>query len=272
MKFHFGSEQLVGDDTSELSAKFPDVNVYTLSDSQTAPAEPCVFVEESLEPQQVVEVVQKRNLRHIVQKNEGYFGGSLAAAGRLLQSRNEYFQSEYCFSTEPILKTHLISFAGPADKAKLKTESTQFIELLKSAAVGSASDAIIEELYMNAVIDAPREAGHKGIKVQDPVCELFLCQTESWLQISCADPYGSLAVTKLIARMNEVYTRGAGNAINLEGNEGAGLGCMILFEQSVCLILGVHAGKKTKVTCLIPLGISNRRRAEMKKSIHWLEI
>ena len=270
MKFHLGTQHLVADESSELTSKYPELNVYALGEIKQTFENPCVFVQDNLEPQAVVAAVKERGLRHIVQKSKGYFADALASAGRLIQGA-ECLEKEYCFSEERVSKSLTLTFRSRDDKEDLKKKSMKFVKSLSSPAVTSAGDAIIEELYMNAVIDAPREAQLLGIQVENPVCEMHFCQTENWPQISCTDPYGSLAVGKLISRMDEVYTKGAGQAINMDGTEGAGLGCVLLFEQSACLSLGVQAAQRTKVTCLIPLGISNRQRADMRKSLHWLE-
>lgn len=272
MKFHPGSRVLIDDLFAELTTGFPDLHVYRLQELVNSKADPCIIVEESLEPEQVVAAFNSHNLQHLVQKNKGHFEKSLVSAGRLIKDGADYFKPDYCFPFEEPERTVTIPFRSSADKPALKKDALEFIEAIGSVSVTTSADAIIEELYMNAVIDAPREAAKKNIVVADPVSEIFLCQTEKWLQISCSDPFGSLDVSKFLHRMQEVYSKGAGNAINLSSGGGAGLGCVILFEQSTCLILGVQPRKKTKVTCLIPLGVSNRKRAEMKKSLHWFEI
>jgi hypothetical protein len=53
---------------------------------------------------------------------------------------------------------------------------------------------------------------------------------------------------------------------------GAGIGCVILFENSVSLIIGVNPGVQAKVTCILPMGVSNRQREKMKKSLHWFHV
>lgn len=127
---------------------------------------------------------------------------------------------------------------------------------------------------MNAVFDAPREAVKFGGSDKQQMAEIFLAHSSKSLQISCSDLFGSLDVSKFLRRMNEIYEKGVGNAINLsvERGAGAGIGCVILFENCTSLILGVRHGKITKVTCVIPLGMRSRQREQMKKSLHWFEI
>jgi hypothetical protein len=272
MKFHGSSEALLDQIPVELQTAFPEIHVYAVRDGGPQGQGPSVFVDESLEPNQVVDVITKKDVNHVVQKNQGRFEGSLISTGRLVSALGDYFLSEYCFFIDPLQDSLKIDFRGPSDKLKIKQNLFSFAEKTKSLSVQSSADAVVEELYMNAVFDAPREAARRGQPVVDQACEIFLARNAHWFQISCTDPYGSLEVRRFLARMSEVYSRGAGEAINLTKTGGAGLGCVILFEHSSCLILGVDPGVRTKVTCLIPLGISNRNRSQMRKSLHWFEL
>lgn len=272
MKFHGSSNSLLDQLPVELQTAFPEINVYSVKDVGNHSQGASVFIDENLEPDQVVDVITKEDIHHVVQKNQGRFEGSLISTGRLVSALADYFRSDYCFFTDPPLDSLQINFRGPSEKPRLKQELMDFSLKTQSPSVQSSADAVVEELYMNAVIDAPREAARRGQPAVDKDCEIFLTRNAQWYQISCSDPYGSLEVRKFLGRMHEVYSKGAGEAINLDNAGGAGLGCVILFEQSSCLILGVEPGIRTKVTCLIPLGVSNRQRAQMKKSLHWFEL
>jgi hypothetical protein len=169
----------------------------------------------------------------------------------------------------PAVTEVVLKFKDSNDKKNLKDSAMTFINEIGSDAVTQAADAIIEELYMNAIIDAPREAQKQNWNLPVNPSELFLARSDKVLQISCLDYFGSLDVNKVFRRMAEVYEKGAGQAINLNSGSGAGIGCILLFENSSGMVFGVRPKEKTKVTCLVPIGISNRQRAQMKKSLHW---
>ncbi|MEZ0392051.1 MAG: hypothetical protein ACAH59_07555 [Pseudobdellovibrionaceae bacterium] len=272
MKFHAQGSAIFANLSEQAKRLYPNIQVITLNSKSGATGKEVVFVDENLEADQVIAEVINRNLHNLIQKNEGRFEETLLASGRLLENQKNYFQSDYCFFADHAETKVQIPFTGPPDKQVLKKLSLEFSRQVGNSSVVSAADAVIEELYMNAIIDAPREAKKKGIQSQGIECQLYLGKVKDWLQVSCTDPYGSLDIQQFLGRMSEVYTKGAGQAINLDDSGGAGLGCVILFEASACLILGVQPGVQTKVTCLIPLGISNRKRAEMKKSLHWFEL
>jgi hypothetical protein len=129
---------------------------------------------------------------------------------------------------------------------------------------------------MNAVIDAPREysrMGNGAKTYQSGMQAKFYLQTsENRLAIACEDPFGALDIEKFIGRMNEVYQKGAGEVINLYRPGGAGLGCVLMFENCISMYLGVSSGKMTLVSCVLPLGVSYRQKAALKKSLHLIQI
>ncbi len=272
MKIHFEECGLFAELSQELKARFPDLQLCPLKSNSTTSAKNWVFVEETLEPDQLIAEMKMRSLQYILQRNSGRFEKDVLATGILFENTDNYFQSQFSYSADPIISSHLVRFSAPIDKDLMKQETMDFVNGLGSAGVSQAAEAVIEELYMNAMLDAPREAQKKGMMLPAQPSEFFLAQTERYLQISCSDPYGSLDIQKFLSRMKEVYEKGAGSVINMQGGGGAGLGCVILFEHSCALILGVKPGQQTKVTCLISLGISNRQRAQMKKSLLWFEL
>ncbi len=272
MKIHFEESDLFADLPSELKGQFPHLELCPLQTKTDAVAKNSLFIDESLEPDQLIAAMKMQSLQYVLQKNQGRFEKDLMAVGNLFENPANYFRSEFSFAADPVLKSCKIEFASAADKEGLKKEAMTFVESIGSASVSQAAESVMEELYMNAVIDAPREAQKKGLSHSAVKSEFYLCQTEKYLQISCTDPYGSLEIQKFLSRMSEVYQKGAGDAINMQGGGGAGLGCVILFEHSCAMILGVQPRQKTKVTCVISLGVSNRQRAQMKKSLLWFEL
>lgn len=269
MKLHFLDNPIFRDLKQELVDKYPAVEVFPLSQMPASSDNKTIFIDENLEPNQVVSEIIGKGIRHLVQKNEGRFENDLSAAGKIVDNSEQYFESDFCLFNGATLESVSLKFKQAADKQNLKDAAMAFVNEIGSDSVTQAAEAIIEELYMNAVIDAPREAQKNNWVLSESPCELFLAKTDKVLQISCLDYFGSLDVNKVFRRMAEVYEKGAGQAINLNTGSGAGIGCILLFENSSGMVFGVKLKEKTKVTCLVPIGISNRQRAQMKKSLHW---
>ncbi len=232
-----------------------------------------IVVEDSLEPKDIVSQVFSKDINHFVQKNGEAFVGDLKRASILVENPKVYFEDNFLMIDEQDVVSVAIPFATPDDKPALMDKAFEFLAQLKSSPAQEGALAAIEELYMNALMDAPAESQRLGIEINSSSgCELFLAFNKDVLQISCTDPYGSLDLKKLFSRLNEVYQKGAGDAINLQGPGGAGIGSYLVFEHCQALIFGVRRGVQTKVTCLIPRTPSRRERAKIKKSLHGFEV
>ncbi|MFN7728471.1 MAG: hypothetical protein ACK5P7_04890, partial [Bdellovibrio sp.] len=127
--------------------------------------------------------------------------------------------------------------------------------------------ALFEEMFMNAMIDAPKEARKIGIQ-KAPKATFHLAFDSRRLGIACEDPFGSLDLSKLLGRMHDVYAKGAGQTINLHEPGGAGLGCVLMLEHCALLAFGVDRARKTIVSALLHRNLSHKRRDEVKKSLH----
>lgn len=261
--------------TCSPSVNFHDLGQLSSVDVKNQDPATSVLVCNSLAPEEVVSVLVANPFQSLVQKRETHFLKDLSASGDFLLNPDHYFLGGGRRIADHIESEIEIRFSSTADKADLVTEVGAFIDQFGSQNVRESASAILEELYMNAMFDAPKEATSNGQKNcsysggNSSVMRLF--KSEGRLVMTCEDPFGSLNLRKFIKRMDEVYKRGAGDAINLRGEGGAGLGCVIMFEHCEALYLGVVPGEKTLVSCVIPLGMSNRQRAQVKKSLHLVE-
>lgn len=254
---------------------FFDAKNYKVEDLLKEQSQKVIIVSDELSPEQVVRYVAETKVKSLVQKNGKFFVHDLRATANSLNDAGSYFESggrSLLSTTEREVEIH---FSSQAEKAELKRQVEKFLEVVQSQNVHESTNAIVEELYMNAMIDAPREAAKLG----QASCtygmglhsSIRLIIGDSRLVISCEDPFGSLVPSKIINRMNEVYKKGAGEAINLKGAGGAGLGCVIMFEHCEALHLGVKPGLKTLVSVIVPLGLSYRQRDNIKKSLNIIE-
>jgi hypothetical protein len=141
--------------------------------------------------------------------------------------------------------------------------------------------SVVDELFTNALFNAPfvdihthknpgmSRQGH--IKLTDGKrCRVFLAQESNRLVVGCHDPYGSLELYAYMKRIRATYQNGAGATMNF-GAGGAGLGSYIIFNAGSSLYFAVWPGQATVLCCVIPLGISNRRRSELVKHLHWVQ-
>lgn len=230
-----------------------------------------VLAAEELDPSQVVSHLLDSGVNHLVQKNAKHFTKDICLSFDLLKKAESYFLNPGAFIAGPAEDSVEVTFSTTLDKAGMRRQISQFLAKISSQNVIESAEAVVEELYMNAMLDAPREAAKRG-QVNctydlglHSVMRLHLVKDR--LIVSCEDPFGSLDHRRFLKRMSEVYKKGAGESINFREG-GAGLGCVIMFEHSESLYLGVVPGQRTVVSCVIPVGMSYRQRAQVKKSIH----
>lgn len=237
-----------------------------------------VCIGDGCRPSDIIEfVVENPGVFSYLQKNSEWFGRDLETALHLRQNPELYFRNPGQVMLPNSREIWSWEFRHKNEKTKIRE---QLIRVLAndSEATRDSIALVFEELFMNASIDAPREAmklGHKALDPQDArsVSKITLARSENRLSLSCEDPYGTLNSEKFVRRMNEVYIRGAGQAINFETERGgAGLGCVLLFENSATMVLGVAKNFRTVVSCVIPTQLNHRQRDLVKKSIHIVEL
>lgn len=234
---------------------------------------------EGLQPSEIVDFLIENKSKNLVQFNPGWFKGDIELAVNLINSKEKYFADPVRtvlghIQNADCLKGEWTFFDG-SEKQKILTGIHDLLPG-SSQPLREAVRAVFEELYMNAVLDAPREAVRSGVErygyEKKPPAKISLGFDDSRLALACTDPYGTLEIGRFLSRMSEVYKRGAGQVVNLVREKGgAGLGCIILFEHSSSLFLGVNSGVNTTVACQIPLNMNHRQRASVQKSLHILD-
>src|SRR6185312_1716521 len=268
MKWQTSMQSLLSEVPTALLEASPDINLQLWNDA-VAHQPPVIHIAEQMEPPDVVYFLKSKANGHLLQKNKEHFAEDLEMTARWIGNAKTYFEGS-CL--EKPTHSEVIAFTQKSEKAELKEKMMRFLDGVQGPSLPDAALAIFEELFMNATIDAPKEAQRLGRPATKLENQFSFERHNKKLVISCRDPYGALDVQKFLNRMSEVYERGAGDAINMTQPGGAGLGCVILFENCTQLIVGCHEGQWTKVTCMIPLSCSQRQRAEMKNSLHRIEI
>ncbi len=235
-----------------------------------------ILLGQQLAPQKVLQLFIEHNAFHLVQQNKDFLDQDVRFASLLAHEPKKYFDKKFSEFFSDIQKKSSFSFSRENEKEALVREMESFLDASDPLSLKESARAILEELYMNALLSAPREAAKQKLKNQNfedgRKAQMHFVRTKDKFLISCEDPFGALDPKKLLARMHQVYLHGAGTAINLEKEGGAGLGCVIMFEHSSDLILGVIPGQMTLVTCLIPVNLNYKKKESLSKALHRVEL
>jgi hypothetical protein len=221
------------------------------------------------EPRDVVNCILG-GAEHVMQTDRLFFEKDYQYLQNVINNQLEYFFEKKwgeIINCEGNSREH--SFVDLIDKNNLFSDIKKFIGPDGHQSFHESVHSIIEEMYMNATLDAPKEAskiGHGDKKVSS--AKIKLSWSGERLNISCIDFFGSLNPNKFFLRMQEVYSKGAGQVINFNRGSGAGLGCVVLFENCTDMAVGVVPGQKTIFSCVVPRNLSYRQRSSHKKNLH----
>lgn len=252
----------------------------------------CVGVSDGLEPEALLGFAVDHNLKHICQKNGHLFDEELKTSNAMIASEENYFN----FPLATILTPH--DLCAASERALIVSEnyfnnSNQKTEILGNITTSLQSKsfpqtiiddviAVADEFFTNAIFNAPFVDlnTHKNpgvsrnsldIKLEDgKQGRLFLAHDTKRLVIGCQDPFGSLDLNRYLSKVRSTYQRGPAAAINF-GPGGAGIGSYIIFNAGSSLYFGVWPGRSTLLCCVLPLGLSNRKRIQLSKHVHWIQ-
>lgn len=234
----------------------------------------------SLKPEQIIQLVHETGVCHVVQKSGLEFDKEMAAAKRLIQSPQDFFDSPLDVilgesSSESAARADF-SVQSTADEKKGKTLRL-FEGFLKgvrgtSAIVDQALMAA-DELYTNASKNAWSES-HKlfvGKPERGGSLEFFARADGRRLAFGCRDSFGEIDIFALVARIHGCFQKGVAGSIH-HGAGGAGIGSYMVFNSALGYYVGVEKGKQSIVCVTLPLGVGNREQTELPKNIHLVSL
>lgn len=230
-------------------------------------------VSEKLETNDVVNLVHNKKYQTVLNKNSPFYLRDVKRSCSIIDKPQSYFNDPVQLLFNDIPRCFRIQFNKKDDKQRVLDESVQFFSEIKSSITLDSIHAVIQEMFMNAVYDAPKEAkklNEAFVPAQDS--ELIIAHDHDLIIISCVDYYGSLNIDKFTNRLNLIASQGAGSNINLNANAGgAGIGCFILLNHCLSLIIGVDSNKCTRFTCIFPIKMSQRQFDSITKNIQIIE-
>lgn len=198
-----------------------------------------------------------------------------AAVRRLLEGPDTPGVTPYLLSGAPV---HEVSVHSSADKDMALDRIIAFAE---SMDLGGEKlrrvELCAEELLMNALYDAPRNAdgAERNAKLdrrqpvslgaEETVHMRYGCDGQT-LAVAVSDPFGSLTKRAVIERLRKVRD---GMPRPTAGVAGAGLGLVMTYSVANQLIFAVSPGRFTEVTAVLHMGGSNRAAQERGTAVHF---
>ena len=126
---------------------------------------------------------------------------------------------------------------------------------------------VVDELLMNAMIDAPRESRPSMLPDGQPTLR-WACD-DRVLAISVTDGYGAIRQRDVIDHVRRAR-HDRGRPVSGADEPGAGLGLYLVLANVASLIVNVEPGRRTEVVCLFD--VSRRERRAVSAGVRSLHV
>lgn len=172
------------------------------------------------------------------------------------------------------------SFSRASEKAEtLRKCSEEISDLIKTKKIVTDVCLVVDELFTNALFNAPFNQKQAGVKTVeragtldftvDKKATIRVGVDEDRVAVVCIDQYGTLNLQDLLKRIRACYERGVGAMLNW-GPGGAGVGSYMIFHNSLGYYVGIQPGKKAVVSCTLPRR-ANQFGSKRTKNLHFFE-
>jgi hypothetical protein len=236
-----------------------------------APKGSVVILGESLEDEEVAQLLQRDGLNHLISEHQTPDEAELLVTTVKLASGD-------IFGVEKYLpwgaKVHERTIHSYADKSSTISEVVGHAKKLGArTAILTRIEQVVDELLMNAMYDAP--ASRRGTStaqqmqsVRDGECDdvklRFGCDGR-YLVISASDGFGELKKNDIFEHFERARRE---RAPRNEAGRGAGLGLHIVLSSVNRFIANIDPGVQTEVVCVFDLMQSGRNMENCAKSVH----
>ena len=127
--------------------------------------------------------------------------------------------------------------------------------------------SVVDELLMNALLDAPRESRPDLLVARAGTALVRWGADDSTIALSVGDDYGALRQRDVIDHVRRARTERGRPRPEIE--PGAGIGLYLVLANVASLIVNVDPGRRTEVVCLFDLAArSHRAVASGVRALH----
>ncbi|MEY4617704.1 MAG: hypothetical protein RJB66_2664 [Pseudomonadota bacterium] len=222
---------------------------------------------------QILELATRGPFNTFLNSNNRNFLEELLVALKVKSDPEGFLANPLLALYEEKPKSVNLTFSLAKEKDLILNKLEPFFAAAESATISDHMRIAFEELFMNAVYDAPQEAIKMGLEKSTKTSEIIAAYDQHKATITCIDAYGSLHIPKIIQRMRDIELSGTKNIINLGDKPGgAGIGCSLLHRYSTGITIAVKKGEATLVSCTFPLRTSYKQFCAIGKNLQFLNI
>jgi hypothetical protein len=231
-------------------------------DALRSAAAPVVVVGDSLDDDGLIALMLDAPVSHLVGDPSDR---DLGITSEKLASGDLFGLEKYVASGTPVRERVITDDAG---KRAAMGEVCAWAESIGARRpVIHRIENVVDELLMNAMLDAPRESRPTLLPGGHPVLR-WACDA-SVLAISVSDEYGAIRQRDVIGHVRRARNERGRPEPSGADEPGAGLGLYLVLANVASLIVNVEPGRRTEVVCLFDVSRRERRAVDAGvRSLH----
>ncbi len=219
-----------------------------------------ILCADQLSPIECLDVILSKKTQHCIQNSLESLESKCDFLNKIYVNKFDFFSPHF----EVIQgNSCILDFNDISSRDDLINKALSQLGLNADSQKLSSICQTLEELVMNAQVDAKKLSK----KVVLDHSKLILNVSSQLIAISIIDFYGTLDCYKLLKHIQAALTLGFDKAMS-KNSIGAGLGSAIVYEHCDSLIMGVIPNEITRVTVILPLAVSEKKKQYIQKSIH----
>lgn len=224
-----------------------------------------ILIADNLRPLEVLNLLMSENVRCVIQNSFQSLMDKLVIVSKAHAQKSLFFDASFSFVDGDIM---IQKFTATEDRTSMLENFFLFNNLDLEMVKNQKLYQVTQELIMNAQIDAPKYSAKKESKVSTVIIEKN--ESSHLVAISVIDEYGSLDIRKMLHKIHSAHSQGFRESMSEIGH-GAGLGSAMLYQFVDSLAIGCRPNEKTRVTAIMPLGVSEKKIDSIQKSICIIE-
>lgn len=247
--------------TSKVNEVFSSSNKICF-DQDTINSNHCFMISDGISALDCLEILRNRQIKNIVQNSIQDLSEKLNFLKSFELNSKDYFESNLSLVDSEIIT---VSFSLNDDRNKIIEKAFLLSGIDLDMTKYQYLYQVAAELVMNAQIDAPKLS--TKVNVADSLLVIEKNLSKGLIAISTIDNYGSLDPYKMLENIYAAFKDGFRDALS-KNSIGAGLGSAIIYEHVDSLFIGAVSGEFSRVSAVLPYGISEKKINQIQKSLH----
>lgn len=230
-----------------------------------------VVMGDSLEDADVVELMRRRGVSHIISDSEDPDDTELVVTSVKLLSGDLFGLEKYLSWGAKVVDRPIVTYEDKREA--LVAVTSQARDAGARRPLIARIESVVDELLMNAMYDAPavRRGDPRADRLApegDATALLRWASDGRYFAVSVQDDFGELHKEAILDHLVRARAERGRPRSSDEAVGGAGLGLYFIISSVTRFIANIEPGKRTEVVCLFDLKQSGRDADQCARSLH----